>query len=75
MLEQAPILKEMLTGYRATCYGYYRGNNGGNNSNAAAVAAHADGTEVLFAGSKETPLMSVAGDANAAAFCSSMSLI
>ncbi|MBQ8127636.1 MAG: hypothetical protein IJ176_04475 [Prevotella sp.] len=62
--------------YRATCYGYYRWNNGGTNSNAAAVAAHADGTEVLnaifFAGGKDTPLMSVAGDANATAFCSSM---
>ena len=59
--------------YRATCYGYYRWNNSSNNNNSAAVTAHGNGTEVLnaifFAGTKETPLMSVAGDANASSFC------
>ena len=62
--------------YRATCYGYYRWNSGTTNDNAAAVTGHENGTEVLnaifFAGSKETPLMSVAGDANAMAFCTTM---
>lgn len=62
--------------YRATCYGYYRWNNGGVNNNAAAVEGHANGNEVLnaifFAGTKETPLMSIAGDADATSFCSTM---
>lgn len=74
-------LSQTVTGlpngkYRVECYGYYRWNNGSTNNNAAAVAAHANGTEVLnakfFAGAKETPLMSVAGDANATAFCQTM---
>ena len=62
--------------YRVECYGYYRWNNGTNNNNQAAVAGHASGDEVLnaklFAGTKEIPLMSVAGDAEAMAFCQTM---
>ena len=65
--------------YKATCYGYYRWNSsGGGNNNAQAVAAHGanDGTEklnaIFFAGDKEEPLMSVAGDADARNFCASM---
>ena len=62
--------------YRVECYGYYRWNNGTNNDNQAAVAGHASGDEVLnaklFAGTKEIPLMSVAGDAEAMAFCQTM---
>jgi hypothetical protein len=62
--------------YKATCYGYYRWNNGGDNNNAAAVEGHTNGSEVLnavfFAGTKETPLMSVAGDAKATTFCQTM---
>lgn len=74
-------LSQTVTGlpngkYRATCYGYYRWNNGGENNNQAAVAGHASGDEVLnaifFAGTQETPLMSVAGDAGATAFCQTM---
>jgi len=64
--------------YRVTCHGYYRWNGaGGGNDNSGAVTAHGNGTEVLnaifFAGTKETPLMSVAGDTDASTFCSSMS--
>ena len=62
--------------YRVECYGYYRWNNGGNNNNQAAIAGHASGTEVLnaklYAGTKEVALMSVAGDAEAMAFCQTM---
>jgi len=75
-------LSQTVTGlpngkYRVTCHGYYRWNGaGGGNDNSGAVTAHANGTEVLnaifFAGTKDTPLMSVAGDASAMTFCASM---
>jgi len=74
-------MKQTATGlpngkYKVVCYGYYRWNNSTANNNAAAVAAHANSTEVLnaifFAGDKEVPLMSVAGDADAMAFCQTM---
>lgn len=75
-------LSQTVTGlpngkYRATCHGYYRWNSAtGGNNNDAAIEAHTGGTEVLnaifFAGSQETPLMSVAGDADATAFCLTM---
>ena len=75
-------LSQTITGlpngkYRATCHGYYRWNkSGSDNNNSEAVKAHSNGDEVLnaifFAGSKETPLMSVAGDDEATSFCSTM---
>lgn len=62
--------------YRVECYGYYRWNNGTDNDNKAAVAGHTSGDEVLnaklYAGTKEVALMSVAGDAEAMAFCQTM---
>ena len=57
--------------YTVSVQGFYRYNNTTNNDNNAAIAAHADGTEViysyLYANDKEVPFASIADDDAAAA--------
>jgi len=57
--------------YKLTWNGFYRYNNTGDNTNAVAVAAHADGTEVInsfvFANDTTFALTSIADDAAVAA--------
>ena len=57
--------------YTVSVQGYYRYNNTADNTNEVAIAAHADGTEViysyLYANGKEVPFASIADDEAAAA--------
>lgn len=57
--------------YTVSVQGYYRYNNTDANTNDVAIAAHADGTEViysfLYANGKEVPFASIADDDAAAA--------
>lgn len=57
--------------YKLTWNGFYRYNNTGDNTNAVAVAAHADGTEVInsfvYANDTTFALTSIADDAAVAA--------